>query len=171
MKKKLIIYILLALISITMIVTVVLPAGMAEEISIAPSEYYVIMDLELRDNLLLANYGLTVYMDEVKLGVLPQGGRLITTVSVPAGIHTLSFYPDKKKASVLFLDLPINDNVQIESSLQTHRKYIKINSLSFKFSDGNSNTFRDLSGDAWKKQLTETVTQIAINEIRNASWH
>ncbi len=169
MKKNLAASIMLALIVIVTVMLTVSPAGLAESNCTAQPKYYITMDLELKDNLLLANYGLTVCLDDTKLGDLPQGGRLIKMASVPAGIHTIHFYPSKKKVPVLSLDLLVNDHIQIESTLQTHRKYVKINSLAIQYSNGGSRTFRNLSDDAWKKYLAETMTQLAIQEMKNAN--
>ena len=169
MKKNLAINVLLSLIMIITVVLAISPASLAEDSYTAQPEYFVTMDLELKGNLLLNKYGLTAYLDDTKLGDLPQGGRLIKMASVPAGIHTLNFYPNKKKVPVLSLDLLVNDHVQIELTLQTHRKYVKINSLAIQYSNGSSRTFRNLSDDAWKKYLAETMTQLAIQEMKNAN--
>ncbi len=156
MKKNSALHALIVLTAVIAVMTSVFPTALAEE------EYYLTMDMELKDNLLLADYGVTVYLDSQNLGYLPQGGRLIKVVTVPAGIHTFYFYPDRQKASVLSLDLIVSDHIQIDSTLRTHRKYIKINNLDISYSNGNSRSFRDLTDDAWQKYLADMFTQLTI---------
>ena len=172
MKNSMKLWIALAIIATVIAITTAVyagfPATIAKNVLNLNSEKLVTMDLELKDNLLIAKYGVTVFMDDFRIADLAQGERMIKSVSVPDGLHTITFFPDSKKASALSMDVYVNDDVQIESTIQTHRDHVKINNLEIKYDNGTTKAFRDLSDDAWMQQLTDTVTRIAIEELKNA---
>ena len=120
------------------------PAGLAE----TTGTYNVTLDLALKDNMFLANYGVTVYVDDVKLGYLPQGGRLIKIKPLSKGIHTLYFYPEKNTVPAMNMDIYVGAETLFASTLQTHRKYVMVNTLSFRIGTQNAVEYRDLSSDS-----------------------
>ena len=129
------------------------PAGLAEETC------NVSLDLNLKKNLMLAKYGMTVFLDDVQLAYLPQGGRLIRIVNLPKGIHTLHFYPEKGDGvSPVSMDVYVGKEMLITLTVQTHRKYMKVNSLSMQIGPQETYQFDDQSeGGSWEEVVSKII--------------
>lgn len=112
-------------------------AALAEEVSESPGrplpeeKYTLMMDIDLKSNVVFARYGVTVYVDGTKAGFLDQGGRLIKIMELDPGIHTIRICPEKYGVTEMSFDFRVSSDMTLVSTLQTHLKFIKINTLTF----------------------------------------
>lgn len=137
MKKNVSRPLAMAILTILLLTLPFAPAVLAEEVSESPDQplpeekYTLMMDFDLKSNVMLARYGVTVYVDETKAGFLDQGGRLIKIMEMNPGIHTIRICPEQYGVTEMSFDFRVSSDTTLISTLQTHLKYIKINALTF----------------------------------------
>ncbi len=135
MKKNISRSLAMAILTVLLFTLSSAPAALAEEVSESPGQplpdekYTLMMDFDLKSNVVLARYGVTVYVDGSKVGFLDQGGRLIKIMELAPGIHTIRICPEKYGVTEMSFDFRVSSDITLVSTLQTHQKYIKINTL------------------------------------------
>lgn len=100
-------------------------AGPSEKVTVS-------MDLQVKNNLILAKYGAALYVDNERLDLVANGGRLIRIIEVTPGIHTFTLRAQKSGVPDMSFDIYVADHTTLSATIQTHRKYIKINNMVLK---------------------------------------
>lgn len=125
MKKNAAVRLLTVSVLLVILFAACFPAASAE----ANQQNIVTLDMDLRNNMLIARYSVTVYMDQTKLGTLEQGARLIKIQNLSTGIHTVSIRANTSGVTEMTFDIYVNSDMTIVSTLQTQRKYVNVNSM------------------------------------------
>ena len=120
------------------------------------NSHVVTMNFSLNSNLILARYSVNVYLDDEELGVIPQGGMLLKIRNVAEGVHTIKITADKKGVPDMSFDIYVGCETTITAGLQTHRKYVGVESLTVNIADKEI-AFAEGSSVSWKDFMQEIV--------------
>ena len=90
--------------------------------------HQVTLDISLRDNMILAKYGVRVTVDGREIATLSQGSHCIKILSLDNGVHTLTLHPLMADVSPMSMDFCAADNLTIAMTAQTHVNYVGVNS-------------------------------------------
>ena len=96
----------------------------------------VSIDLRLKNNIVAARYDVTVYVDGVQIDTVAQGGRLIKILELSPGIHTFTIRAGKSGVPDMSFDIYVSDHMALTATLQTHRKYVNVNSMALASPEG-----------------------------------
>ncbi len=126
-----------ALTLLALVLTLLIPAfpAAAGAEAVSSGTCRLTVNLDLRNNLVMARYGVTVCLDGTELGKLCQGGSMLRILDVSPGIHTVRITADRSDVQDMSFDLPVDSEMMLNASLQTHRQYVGIVSMKVIFPD------------------------------------
>ena len=121
--------ILACFIALTAVMTSIAPLPAASAATADATRYNVTLNFQLDDNIVMARYGVKVYLDEEDLYTMEQGDIMLKIRDVAPGIHTIRVVPLKKKPKELSFDIYVGTNTTVCATLKTHRKYVGMETM------------------------------------------
>lgn len=124
---------------LSMILALIIVTGIACSACAEGETSTVYLTVRLNRNLLIAQRGVLVYMDDTEIGYIGQGNAMTVGLVLSEGQHQLKFLEEGYRDAYGTWTLgALPDQSFIFCTIQTHRKYVEVKDHTITNSEGNT---------------------------------